>query len=198
MKNDKVTFRRIKGRIVPMKMSRQTKKDLITGSSLVAGGAGVALGSEMAAASIIARGAKKSVLHFETAKHFGTVGKAQYALLGRVRPQTLKAGMRSVKKLSQTLKRSMDLGLTVKGVGLNLGLALAGVGVGKLVNPLTKGDEQSAKEQVASTLVGMGIVFGANRVFKGKLARGFANWNWRNPSPSAINNRAVQDALRKK
>jgi hypothetical protein len=168
-----VVFRRIRGRIVPVRVNpeQKRKRELAKGAAMVVAGAGAVTGSEYLAGRMLARSTKKAAQFGEAAIELGRVAKAQQ-LLGLPYKGATQRAWQVGQKFSKPINRSIIKASYIKGGGKLFGAALAGAGVARLVDQMTKGKDPGAIEQTASGVIGSGIALGGGALFSLAMKRG--------------------------
>jgi len=193
----KVVFRRIRGRLVPIKVNakssggfkaaktrrsneRKATRNIFKGAGLIGGGIGVSVASDMLSGFIMGRGTKKATGKILAARDIVNVAKVNAALKGKVSPGllgraanlTFGAGGAS-RKISRLVKGTSFL----KAGGLLLGTSLTGAGVSKLADSFS-GRDNGISGDVISHVVGTGVtILGARALRRGLkigLGRGSA------------------------
>lgn len=151
----KITFRRIRGRIVPIKVKKQ-HKDLAAGGALVAAGATVGIQAGKLAANMVLTSAhlenKSRQLNFK------------YGVLAEEGPKYRKAAIEMGEATLRTRLKSFRLfssRLKVLKYGKIGAAALVGAGLNKLYEGATKKDAGSAGDilgHVAGTAAGFALL----------------------------------------
>ena len=174
----KVVFRRIRGRLVPIKIDAKSagafkaartrksnatkaKRDLAKGAGLIGGGIGLASLAQGLSGLILGTGAKRSAKRISTVRGL-TKGAPSISTLQRAGKLTFGS-----KGFTSTLMKSAKLGSIAKVGGFVLGEALVGKGIGKVTESLS-GEKQGIAGDVISHVVGSGVtVLGALALRKG-------------------------------
>jgi hypothetical protein len=194
MNDQQVVFRRIKGRIVAIKK----RVEKTNGPTLVAAGVGVSAGAGYVGAKVATTGAKMAKAHFDKATHYAKVGKVNFDLLGKVKPDAIKDGFQAAQKGGSILYGSNVLAKRVATSGKLFGISLAGVGVGKIIDkalPQKKGEQNSAARDVATNAVGLTVAFAGNSIWKKTLKKHFTNFSFRGVNFASRNAKATSQMV---
>jgi hypothetical protein len=162
MSDKKVVFRRIRGRVVPIRVE-QRAKDAATGTAAVAAGAGVAIGAGVVAGNLdIAANTMKS-LAFAAGKRSDRLWNRDSATLAVKHAQKAEA-------LFQRAATRFAASGHIKKAGFAASAALIGLGINKVLKA-TDLDKKPELRGSASTAAGIGASFALNNGYAQKFLK---------------------------
>lgn len=182
----KVIFRRIKGRIVPIKVDlhsqggfkaaskrrfnkREKRKNLFQGTSLIGLGVGITIGADVLTGLFLGRSFKKAAGSVVAARDITRVAQVNAALGRSSKGLLARAAKLTFGSLgaASRLKRITKVASFIKASGFLLGTAVTTAGVGKVAQALSS-NSRDASNQVVQDLIGAGLlVAGAKSLRKG-------------------------------
>lgn len=157
-KNKKYVFRRVRGRIIPIRIKEGAK-----GAGQVGAGVGVSLGG----AYFAGKGLKKVVHYSEKAKS-AVIGAALSFDPSHSTTFGRKISEMNIKRATKTLASAKRLAFASKAVlwgGRLIGAALIAAGTEKLVRAATGADNKDRALRFGATLSGFAAGFGALSAF---------------------------------
>lgn len=186
----KVIFRRVRGKIVPIKVDarssggfraartrraneKKARSNILKGAGLLTGGIGLTVGTDALSGFILGKGTKKLQGKILAARDLTRVAQAESLLTGRTKPGQIKRAARATFGLGgmSSRLRALTKGTSfLKAGGLLIGSGAAGTGIAKLTEGLT-GQDNNALADTVSHVVGVGAtVVGAKALKRGLKA----------------------------
>ena len=141
-----VTFRRINGRIVPIKVTKKQKGDVATGAALAAAGVGVTVGAGKAYKGVNQKSTRQSVRAFRAMERIMSKG-------GPSQPSffSMASKKKAIDKAMKSLNNAHKIGMFAAPLrvgGRVAGAALLGAGAAKLYEGVKK--EKLSTEKAAA------------------------------------------------
>lgn len=158
-----VVFRRIHGRIVPIRINREEKQDLAKGTALVAAGAGVGFAAGKVGSKISKSGMRFAnrglSLRVATLRKFNSKPVAELSDIvtklrrSQIAHDSVELGRKLVKRSAQVMDKGAHAG-TILGT---VGGGILGNALYKILKRNRKDDASAAAAQTAATAIGASV-----------------------------------------
>lgn len=167
----KVVFRRIKGRIVPIRVdrAREGRKRKLEGAGLIAGGIATVAVTDITAGFLVGKLAKRAEGKFKAAAQFSRVAQLE-SLLGINKGKSSRRAMKSAASFAKSFGKVTTFGKLLSAAGLFAGAEFVSLGVEKII--VDKDEQSSQAKKTLSDIAGLAVSFVGSRALLKGIKRG--------------------------